>query len=90
MNEPRMVQVLAERMRERGIKPELEVFDLGMANYAGYLLERGYLEGPLYFIVVLGNVASAQANPLEVGVLLKRCRPGRSCHWPDSVTHSCP
>lgn len=70
MNEPKMVQALAERMKERGIKPELEVFDLGMANYAHFLLERGYLEPPLYFNVLLGNVASAQANPLEVGVLL--------------------
>ena len=70
LNEPKIVQGLAERMRDRGIKAELEVFDLGMANYAGYLIDRGYLTGPFYANVFLGNVASAQATLLELGVLI--------------------
>ena len=70
MNTPQVVQGLAERMRDRGIKPELEVFDLGMANYAKYLLDRGYVSPPFYANVFLGNVASAQATLLELGVLL--------------------
>ena len=70
VNEPKIVQGLAERMRDRGIKPELEVFDLGMANYARYLIERGYLAPPFYANVFFGNVASAQATLLELGVLI--------------------
>ena len=70
VNEPKIVQGLAERMRDRGIKPELEVFDLGMANYAGYLIDRGYLTPPFYANVFFGNVASAQATLLELGVVI--------------------
>ena len=40
VNEPAMIRALAERMRERGIVPELEVFDFGMLDYAHYLIER--------------------------------------------------
>ena len=43
-----MIRRLAERMYERGITPELELFDLGMADYLGYLLERDILRPPVY------------------------------------------
>jgi uncharacterized protein (DUF849 family) len=78
VNEPKIVQGLAERMRDRGIKAELEVFDLGMANYAGYLIERGLLTPPFYANVFLGNVASAQATLLEMGVLINALPSGVS------------
>ncbi|MET1078321.1 MAG: 3-keto-5-aminohexanoate cleavage protein [Pseudomonas sp.] len=70
INSPEMVQRLAARMLETGIKPELEVFDAGMLNYARYLLDHGLLEGPCYFNLLLGNIASAQATPLALGALL--------------------
>lgn len=34
INSPETIQLLAKKMREKGIKPELEAFDLGMINYA--------------------------------------------------------
>ena len=34
VNEPKMIQDLAHRMKERGVLPELEAFDAGMINYA--------------------------------------------------------
>jgi uncharacterized protein (DUF849 family) len=70
VNAPDTVRKLAERMRERGIKPELEVFDLGMMNYAHYLIQKGVLEPPYYFNIILGNVASAQADLVHLGALL--------------------
>jgi len=70
VNSPEIIQRLAARMLEAGIKPELEVFDAGMLNYARYLLERGLLEGPCYFNLLLGNIASTQATPLALGALL--------------------
>ncbi len=69
INEPDTVQRLAERMAERGIMPELEIFDLGMANYANYLLDRGTLRGPLYANLFFGNVATAQCSLLEMAAL---------------------
>lgn len=70
LNPPDTVQHLARKMLDRGIKPELEVFDLGMINYAKYLISRGYLEPPFYFNIILGNVSTAQADPLHLGVML--------------------
>lgn len=70
INSPEMIRRLAERMGEAGIKPELEIFDSGMINYARYLHEKGLIEPPFYFNLILGNVASAQANPAQLGLLL--------------------
>ena len=70
LNSPEMIRRLAERLLERGIKPELEVFDLGMLNYAHCLIERGLLQPPHYFNLILGNVATAQATPSHLGQLV--------------------
>jgi uncharacterized protein (DUF849 family) len=79
VNSPEVIRRLAETMRDRGIKPELEVFDLGMANYARYLVDKGVLEPPLYANVFLGNVATAQATLLELGILIASLPDG--CFW---------
>lgn len=71
VNEPEMIRALAEKMLERGIKPELEVFDLGMVNYAHYLIAKGVLKPPYYFNLILGNVACAQADLLHIGAIVK-------------------
>lgn len=69
INSPDMIRRLAERMGEAGIRPELEIFDSGMINYARYLHEKGLIEPPFYFNLIFGNVASAQANPAQLGLL---------------------
>jgi uncharacterized protein (DUF849 family) len=75
INAPEMVRRLAERMHERGIKPELEVFDVGMVNYANYLIEKGVLTPPHYFNILLGNLASAQATPAQLAAILSALPP---------------
>jgi len=70
VNSPQMIQDLARRMLERGIKPELEVFDLGMINYAKYLIQKGLLQPPYYFNLILGNIACAQADMLHLGLMI--------------------
>jgi uncharacterized protein (DUF849 family) len=50
VNSPQMIQDLSARMLERNIKPELEVFDLGMINYARYLIQKGLLKPPITLI----------------------------------------
>ncbi len=62
VNAPDMVRRLLDRMLERGILPEFEIFDMGMANYASYLIERTGMEGPFYANLILGNIAGAQAT----------------------------
>ena len=79
MNAPSMVQDLARVMKERGIVPELEAFDVGMINYAKYLEQKGLLEPPFYFNLLLGNIACAQANLLHAGMMINEL-PEKS-HW---------
>ena len=57
-------------MNEKGIKPELEAFDLGMVNYAKYLIKKDLIKPPYYFNLLFGNIACAQANLLSVGLML--------------------
>jgi 3-keto-5-aminohexanoate cleavage enzyme len=70
VNSPEMNQRLIARMAEAGIKPEMEIFDSGMVNYARYLADRGLIQPPFYFNFLLGNVATAQAKPLHLGLLM--------------------
>jgi 3-oxoadipate:acetyl-CoA acetyltransferase len=66
VNEPDMIRRLAERMRERGVLPELEVFDLGMVDYLVYLLERDVLRPPVYVNVLLGSLGTLAATPVNL------------------------
>jgi 3-oxoadipate:acetyl-CoA acetyltransferase len=69
VNEPVTIVALAERMRERGIVPELEIFDLGMTDYARFLVERGVLRPPFVFNVLLGSLGTLAATPLNLAVV---------------------
>ena len=75
MNAPDMIKSLAKKMQDNGIKPELEVFDLGMINYAHYLISKGLITPPYYFNLILGNIACAQANLLSLGLMIKELPP---------------
>lgn len=70
INSPDMIMRLADKMQTNGIKPELEIFDLGMVNFAHYLITKGLLEPPYYFNILLGNIAAAQAKLLHLGVIV--------------------
>ncbi len=70
INTPATVMRLAAIMKERGIRPELEVFDLGMVNFAKVLIDKGLIEPPFYFNILLGNPSSAQASLLHLGTLV--------------------
>ncbi len=71
MNSPDMIQNLAAIMKEKGIVPELEAFDIGMVNFSKYLIKKGLLEPPYYFNLLLGNIACSQANLLHAGIMVQ-------------------
>ncbi len=71
INAPEMVQDLALLMKEKGIVPELEAFDLGMINYAKYLERKNIIQPPFYFNLLFGNIACAQADLLHLGVMVR-------------------
>lgn len=70
MNAPSMIEDLAKTMKEKGIVPELEVFDVGMINFGKYLVRKEYIVPPLYYNLLFGNIACAQTNLLHTGVML--------------------
>lgn len=53
-NPPDFVEGLAGTMKEFGIKPEIEIFDLAMLYNAAKLVNKGLLEAPAHVQYVLG------------------------------------
>ncbi|MFP3467853.1 3-keto-5-aminohexanoate cleavage protein, partial [Leifsonia sp. SIMBA_070] len=49
VNSPDTIIALASIMKEKGVVPELEAFDVGMINYVKYLEKKGLIEPPYYF-----------------------------------------
>jgi uncharacterized protein (DUF849 family) len=76
VNAPDTIRGLATRMRERGIKPELEVFEPGMLTFGHYLAEKGLLDGPWYVNVLLGNLGTSPATPGALAAFLALLPPG--------------
>ena len=70
VNDPEMIVRLLERMNEREIVPELEVFDWGMLDYAKYLRRRGLLHEPLYFNLFLGSLGTLAATPQHLASIV--------------------
>jgi len=76
VNEPAMIQRLAQEMNERGIVPELEVFDFGMIDYAQYLIGRKILREPFVFNLLLGSLGTSSATGVNLATMVER-----SCWW---------
>jgi 3-keto-5-aminohexanoate cleavage enzyme len=53
-NPPKGVRRLAARMRDLGVKPELEIYDTGHLQACLRLRDEGLLDEPLQFSIVLG------------------------------------
>ncbi len=66
VNSPDMIRDLARKMADRGIRPELEVFDLGMMHFARRLVSERLLPRRNYVNVLLGNLGTA---PADLGAL---------------------
>ncbi|MDG2381272.1 MAG: 3-keto-5-aminohexanoate cleavage protein [Pirellulaceae bacterium] len=62
INDPQMVQQLASAMKQRGIIPEMEIFDLGMVDYAHYLIRKGFIDPPFYANILLGSLGTLSAT----------------------------
>jgi 3-keto-5-aminohexanoate cleavage enzyme len=63
LNLPEFLEALAKETLERGIKPELEAFEVGMVYTCLRYLEKGLLKPPLHFQFVLGTTAGMPATP---------------------------
>ncbi len=63
INTPDFLEEAARRMKETGVKPEIEVFDSGMLVTALRMRDQGKLDEPLHFQFVLGTPWGAPATP---------------------------
>ena len=63
ISSPGMLELGAKRLQAIGVKPELEVFDLGHIWFARNMLEQGLLDAPPLFQVCLGIRWGAEAVP---------------------------
>jgi 3-keto-5-aminohexanoate cleavage enzyme len=70
MNPPDVIRNLARIMGERGIVPELEVFDLGMVNMIAVLRKEGSVRDPAVVNLFVGNIAGAQATLSALGLMV--------------------
>lgn len=86
-NTPQFLEELAKRMREQGVKPELEIFDSGQIGTALRIDSRTSLGDPPFFQLVLGIDGGAPATAenlfhlvgqLPAGVPWSVCAVGRS------------
>lgn len=62
LNPPEFLELLAKETLAKGIKPELEVFEVGMVETCIRYLEKGLLKPPLHFQFVLGVAGGMPAT----------------------------
>ncbi len=74
VNTPAHLAAMAQMIREAGVKPELEVFDLGHAMLAADMVKRGLFEAPPWFQLCLGIAWGAPATT-EAMLALKQLVP---------------
>jgi 3-keto-5-aminohexanoate cleavage enzyme len=63
INAPQAILSLLDAMDSCNIRPEIEIFDTGMANFAKYLHKKGHLKGALYSNLILGSLGTMPATP---------------------------
>jgi 3-keto-5-aminohexanoate cleavage enzyme len=80
INSPEFLDRAAEKMRQKGVKPEIEIFDLGMIVTSLRMRDQGKLDDPLHFQFVLGTPWGAPATPKSFLHLYE--------HIPDNATWS--
>jgi 3-keto-5-aminohexanoate cleavage enzyme len=75
-NSPSFLRKLGKAYIENGIKPEIEVFDIGMVWNAKRLLKEGYLQEPLHFQCCLNVHGGAEGTPRNLINLVDDMPPG--------------
>jgi len=76
LNAPDFLDRLAAVMLEKGVKPEIEVFDTGMIANALALVSNGLLREPLHFQFVVGVAGGMPATPRGLLHLVESIPPG--------------
>ncbi|MDL2293637.1 3-keto-5-aminohexanoate cleavage protein [Ruminococcaceae bacterium OttesenSCG-928-D13] len=78
-NNPPFLEKLGTLMQEKGVKPEIEVFDAGMLYNAAYYIKKGVLKAPCHFqfcMGVAGGIAASTKNLVFMKDVLDEVAPG--------------
>ena len=71
-NHPKDILGLAQKMKEHGVVPELEIYEVGMLESAFRLFKQGVLEAPLHVQFVLGVPGGMSGEPENLVFLVQR------------------
>lgn len=76
------IERFAHEMRRRGVKPELEVYNMAMIEEAEYLIGTGVLEQPYLINYVLHTPTQGglRGTPLNLVEMVRRLPPGAMCN----------
>lgn len=75
-NPPEYLDKFARAMQEHGVKPEIEVFDVGMINNAAYLARKGLVEEPMHYDFVMGVPGAIPASLKNLMHMVESIPPG--------------
>jgi 3-keto-5-aminohexanoate cleavage enzyme len=75
-NLPKDVEALAKEMKRLNIKPEIEVYDLGMLEYGVSLVRSGLIPAPAHFQFVMGTKHGISGNPENVFLMKSKLPEG--------------
>lgn len=70
-----MIRTIAARLRDHGVRPEIEVFDTAMIDTALRLLDEELLSEPIHFDFVLGVPGGMGAAPENLDFLVSKVPP---------------
>ena len=68
-----------KRIKELGVRPELEVFELGYIELSKRLIGEGLIDVPVLFQICLGIAYGAPATPQAMRAMLEQLPEGS--HW---------
>lgn len=71
-NMPNEIEQYVTRMKDLGVKPEMEIYNLGMISDVNTVIEKGLVEKPYYINIVLGMryQGACEATPRILTTLL--------------------
>ena len=73
---PDMLREGAKRIRELGVRCEMEIFDTGHLWFAKTLVEEGLIEAPAMFQLCMGIPYGAPADPLTLAAMVNQLPQG--------------
>lgn len=76
MNSEEYIEKFATKMKELGVKPEIEVFERGMIENAKKLVKKGLVDAPLHFDFVLGVPGACPGAPEDLMYMLRNIPEG--------------